>query len=200
MTSGPRLAATLAFVLGATAARGDISGFVRVANSGTPGTPIPGARVHIRADSSVVAVAGADGGFTLAANPAGAVELDASIPYSRAAAVNYLIGGATASNGDVGVDIRLDVLPGDNPSYQPPTADICGSCHRRFIRRGPARITRAPRATSGCSICSPAPALRAAARATSTAILTTPARQAFAPPATRRWRTCSIPAIRCSTR
>jgi len=130
MTSGPRLAAAiLALVLGATAARGDISGFVRVAGSGTPGTPVPGARVHIRADSSVVAVTGADGSFTLAANPAGLVELAASIPYSRAAATNYLIGGAPANNGDSGVDIRLAVLPGSNPSYKPPTADICGSCH-----------------------------------------------------------------------
>jgi Cytochrome c554 and c-prime len=126
-----RLAAlTLALAFGATAARGDISGFVRVAGSGTPGTPIPGARVHIRADSSVVAVTGADGSFTLAANPAGPVELAASIPYSRAAATNYLIGGEPASNGDTGVDIRLDILPAaNNPSYKPPTADICGSCH-----------------------------------------------------------------------
>jgi len=128
---GQRLtAATLALVFGAIAARGDISGFVRVAGTGTPGTPISGARVHIRADSSVVAITGADGSFTLAANPAGLVELDASIPYSRAAAVNYLIGGASANNGDSGVDIRLDVLPsGSNPGYEPPTADTCGSCH-----------------------------------------------------------------------
>src|SRR5215218_5905305 len=130
MTSGPRLAAALlTLVFGATAARGDISGFVRVAGSGTPGTPVPGARVHIRADSSVVAVTGADGSFTLAANPAGLVELAASIPYSRSAAINYLIGGAPANNGDSGVDIRLAVLPANNPSYKPPTADICGSCH-----------------------------------------------------------------------
>jgi hypothetical protein len=126
-----RLAAAvlLALACGATAARGDISGFVRVTGSGTPGTPVPGARVHIRADSSVVAVTGADGSFTLAANPAGLVDLAASVPYSRAAATNYLIGGVQASNGDSGVDIRLDVLPGDNPSYAPPTADTCGSCH-----------------------------------------------------------------------
>jgi hypothetical protein len=130
MATGRRLAATaLALVLGATAARGDISGFVRVAGSGTPGTPVPGARVHIRADSSVVAVTAADGSFTLAASPAGSVELAASIPYNRAAATNYLIGGAQASDGDSGVDIRLTVLPGSNPSYKPPTADICGSCH-----------------------------------------------------------------------
>ncbi len=119
-----------ATLFGAMAARGDISGFVRVAGSGTPGTPIQGARVHVRADSSVVAVSGADGSFTLAVNPAGSVELAASIPYSRAAATNYLIGGATASNGDSGVDIRLEILPtANNPNYTPVTADNCGSCH-----------------------------------------------------------------------
>jgi hypothetical protein len=128
--SGLRLtAAVLSLVFGPAAAWGNISGFVRVAGSGTPGTPIPGARVHVRADSSVVAVTGADGSFTLAVNPIATAELDASIPYSRAAAVNYLIGGVSANNGDSGVDIRLDVLPGNNPSYQPPTADTCGSCH-----------------------------------------------------------------------
>ncbi|HKI02898.1 MAG TPA: IPTL-CTERM sorting domain-containing protein [Thermoanaerobaculia bacterium] len=126
-----RLAASiLAFVFGATAARGDISGFVRVEGSGNPGTPIQGARVHVRADSSVVAVTGADGSFTLAVNPAGPVQLAASIPYNRAAATNYLIGGEFASNGDTGVDIRLDILPAaNNPSYEPPAADVCGSCH-----------------------------------------------------------------------
>jgi nitrate/TMAO reductase-like tetraheme cytochrome c subunit len=124
-------AAAVVLAFGATAARGDISGFVRVAGSGTPGTPVQGARVHIRADSSVVAITGADGSFTLAANPAAPVELAASIPYSRAAAVNYLVGGAQAANGDSGVDIRLGVLPAaDNPSYKPPPADVCGSCHR----------------------------------------------------------------------
>jgi hypothetical protein len=124
------LAMALVLVFGATAARGDISGFVRVAGSGTPGTPVQGARVHVRADSSVVAVSGADGSFTLAASPAGLVELAASIPYNRAAATNYLIGGVQASNGDTGVDIRLEILPtADNPDYAPPTADVCGSCH-----------------------------------------------------------------------
>src|SRR3954471_17062824 len=123
-------AAALAIVCGATAARGDISGFVRVAGSGSPGTPIPGARVHIRADSSVLTVSGADGSFTLAANPSGAVDLAASIPYNRAASTSYLIGGAPASNGDSGVDIRLEMLPAaNNPGYTPVTADVCGSCH-----------------------------------------------------------------------
>ncbi len=123
-------ATAVVFVFFPSPAQADISGFVRVAGSGTPGTPIQGARVHIRADSSVVAITAADGSFTLAANPAGSVELTASVPYSRAAATNYLIGGDFASNGDSGVDIRLDVLPvADNPNYKVPTADLCATCH-----------------------------------------------------------------------
>jgi Cytochrome c554 and c-prime len=130
-----RRLAVISFVLifGATAARGDISGFVRVAGSGTPGTPVQGARVHVRADSSVVAVTAADGSFTLALTPAGPgpFELAASVPYSRAAATNYLIGGTQANDGDTNVDLRLEILPAaDNPSYEPPTSDVCASCHR----------------------------------------------------------------------
>ncbi|MES1211472.1 MAG: multiheme c-type cytochrome, partial [Acidobacteriota bacterium] len=116
---------------GAVAAYGDISGFVRVAGSGTPGTPVAGARIHVRADPSVVAVSGADGSFTLAINPVGSVRLAAAVPYSRAAATNYLIGNALAANGATGVDIRLEVLPtADNPFYQPPSANACGFCHQ----------------------------------------------------------------------
>ncbi len=128
---GLRLAATaLALTFYAAAARGDISGFVRVDGSGVPGTPIAGARVHIRAEPSPFAISAADGSFTLAASPVGMVELTASIPYNRATATNYLIGGAFASDGDTGVDIRLEVLPAaDNPSYAPPSASNCGSCH-----------------------------------------------------------------------
>ena len=124
--------AMLALALGASAAWGDISGLVRVAGSGTPGTPIPGARVHVRADSSEVAITAADGSFTLTGvNLPGPVQLAASIPYSRAAATNYLIGGAFANDGDNNVDIRLEILPiTDNPSYKPPSAGVCGGCHR----------------------------------------------------------------------
>jgi hypothetical protein len=131
------LAATaLAIVFSATAARGDISGFVRVADTGTPGVPIQGARVHVRADSSVVAVTGADGSFTLAVNPADFVEITASIPYNRAAATNYLIGGNFATNGDTGVDIRLEVLPvTDNPNYEPAEAASCRGCHASVYPR-----------------------------------------------------------------
>lgn len=132
-----RLAATaLAILFSSTAAWGDISGFVRVAGTGTPGVPVQGARVHARADLSVVAVTGADGSFTLPLNPDGFVELAASVPYNRAAATNYLIGGNFAANGATGVDIRLEILPvADNPNYEPPTADNCGSCHASVYPR-----------------------------------------------------------------
>jgi len=120
----------LAVLLGPATARGDISGFVRVKGSGIPGTPIAGARVHVVADASVVAVSGADGSFTLAVSPAGPVELAASVPYSRTAAVNYLIDNAFANDGDTAVDIRLEILPAaDDPSYTPPSAGYCGGCH-----------------------------------------------------------------------
>jgi hypothetical protein len=126
-----RAAIALALVFSAVAARGDILGFVRVAGSGTPGTPIEGARVHIRADSSAFAISGADGSFTLVVSPAGLVEVTAAVPYNRAAATNYLIGGTFANDGDTDVDIRLEVLPtATNPSYEPPSATVCGTCHK----------------------------------------------------------------------
>lgn len=129
--AGFRLAITLALAFSAVAARGDISGFVQVAGSGDPGKPIEGARVHLRADSSVSAITAADGSFTLAVSPAGPVEVTAAVPYSRAAVTNYLIGGAFANDGDTGVDIRLEILPtATNPSYSPPSATACGTCHK----------------------------------------------------------------------
>ncbi len=120
----------LALVLGFGPARANISGFVRVAGSGSPGTPVAGARVQVRADPSVVAITAADGSFTLAANPVGAVDLAAAVPYNRSAATNYLIAGVVANNGDTGLDIRLPVLPpAGNPSYAPPSATYCQNCH-----------------------------------------------------------------------
>ena len=112
-------------------ARGDISGFVRVEGSGMPGTPIQGARVQVRADPSVVAISAADGSFTLPVNPSGLVQLAAAVPYSRAAATNYLIAGAAANNGDTAIDIRLPILPAtNNPSYAPASSDYCLNCHK----------------------------------------------------------------------
>ncbi len=131
---GPRFgrvaAAALLLASAAVAARADISGFVREAGSGMPGTPVAGARVQVRADPSVVAITAFDGSFTLAANPVGPVDLAAALPYDRKAATNYLIAGVTANNGDTGLDIRLPILPAaGNPSYAPPSATYCQNCH-----------------------------------------------------------------------
>ena len=53
----------------------------------------------------------------------------ASIPYLRTAPVNYLIGSAFVQDGDVDVDIRLDVLPAaDDPTYVPADSSACGRC------------------------------------------------------------------------
>ncbi len=125
------LATTLPILFWVPAAvRGDVSGFVRVSGSGTPGTPIAGARVHLVADSSVVAVSAADGSFTLAINPIGVVEIAGSVPYNRAAATNYLVGRAFVMDGDTAVNLRMEILPtADNPSYTPPSASYCGGCH-----------------------------------------------------------------------
>lgn len=128
-----RLALLLSFPLALApggAARADVSGFVRVAGSGTPGTPIAGARVHLVADASVVAVSGADGSFTLPISPVGLVEIAASVPYSRSAPVNYLIDGAFVTDGETGVNLRMEILPAtDNPTYKPASAGYCGGCH-----------------------------------------------------------------------
>jgi hypothetical protein len=116
---------------GALPGAADIAGFVRVVGSGTPGTPIANARVHLRAQPGVLVLSGADGSFSLPVNPGGAVEVTAALAYDRAAPTNYLIGGAIASNGDTNVDIRLAVLPtATNATYVPPAAgDNCANCH-----------------------------------------------------------------------
>lgn len=126
----PAAALALLAALAAAPSAADISGFVRLAGSGTPGTPIAGAQVQLRADPSITATTAADGSFTLPVNPAGFVDVAASVDYDRNAATNYTMGGATASNGATGVDIRLEVLPAAaNTSYVPPTASACGDCH-----------------------------------------------------------------------
>lgn len=120
-----------ALVLAAAAAAADISGFVRVDGSGDPGTPIAGAYVHFQADLVTPgAFSGADGSFTIVAAPLGQVMVTAAIPYLRSAPENFLIGGATAVDGDTGVDIRLEPLPAtDDPNYVPADISECGACH-----------------------------------------------------------------------
>jgi len=117
--------------LAAGAASADISGFVTVEGSGTPGTPIAGAYVHIQADLVTPGTfTAADGSFTLAASPVGQVFVAASIPYLKSAPENFLIGGVPAADGDTGVDIRMAVLPAaDDPAYVPVDVSECGACH-----------------------------------------------------------------------
>jgi hypothetical protein len=132
----PRRAASrlapLLLAFAAVPAGADIAGFVRLAGSGVPGTPIAGAWVHIQGDLGVSGTfsTAPDGAFTLAANPVGQVTLAASIPYSRGAASNYTIGAGYAFDGDTDVDIRLELLPAaDNPAYVPADVSDCGGCH-----------------------------------------------------------------------
>src|SRR4029079_15888994 len=69
--------------------------------------------------------------FSLPVAPPLPVELAASVPYNRAAAVNYLIAGNFANNGDTGVIISLDRLPtAEDTDYIPASAATnCGTCH-----------------------------------------------------------------------
>ncbi|MEO8197373.1 MAG: IPTL-CTERM sorting domain-containing protein [Thermoanaerobaculia bacterium] len=122
-------AAVVALVAGSASA--DISGFVTVEGSGTPGTPIAGAYVHFQADLVTPgAFTAADGSFTIAAHPIGQVFLAASIPYLRSAPENFVIGWAPAVDGETGVDIRMNPLAAtDDPSYVPPDVSECGACH-----------------------------------------------------------------------
>lgn len=125
------LATAAGLLFAALPAAADISGFVLVAGSGSPGTPIGGAWVHLQADlASPGTFSGADGSFTLAVDPAGQVVVAASIPYLRSAPTNFLIGGEFAMNGDSGVEIRMEILPvADNPAYVPAEVTDCGACH-----------------------------------------------------------------------
>ncbi|MEO8275158.1 MAG: IPTL-CTERM sorting domain-containing protein [Thermoanaerobaculia bacterium] len=115
----------------ATSASADVSGLVRVEGSGEPGTPIAGAYVHIQADLTTPGTfSAADGSFTLTGIPPGLVFLAASIPYLRSAPQNFIIGGATAADGDTGIDIRMEEMSTTNdPSYVPPDVSECGACH-----------------------------------------------------------------------
>lgn len=119
-----------ALALAAATARADISGHVLVEGSGVPGTPVPGAWVHLQGEPSPGVFAGAGGAFLLDVDPAGAVMVTASLPYSKGAPENFLIGGTYAVNGETGVEIRLVPLPAaDQAGYEPPTFGVCAGCH-----------------------------------------------------------------------
>lgn len=122
--------AASAVLLFAGPLRADISGHVYVMGTDPP-EPIAGATVHIRADGGASnAITAADGSFTITDDPLLPVDIAASIPYSRSAAVNYVMGGINTFNGALNADIFLEVLPtGDVPGHVPASADNCGSCH-----------------------------------------------------------------------
>lgn len=129
-----RLVASLLGLLAATSpAFADISGFVLEADSGDPGIPIEGARVHLQADLSTVVLSGADGSFTVPASGPGPFVVTAAVPYDRGLATNYNMAGASVASPDTsGVEIRLALLPLiDDPTYEPfvPEVSVCGACH-----------------------------------------------------------------------
>lgn len=119
----------------APAAHAAISG--RVRSLGSLG-PIAGARVHLQADpASPVVFTAADGSFTLPVSPAGTVLVTAALPYDRTRADNYTIGGNWASDGDTGVEIFLQPIPGTSaPMYEPLVAAVsCGLCHGEQVEQ-----------------------------------------------------------------
>jgi hypothetical protein len=122
---------SLLALLGVAPASADISGFVWEEGSGTPGTPVAGAYVHIQADLVTPGTfTAADGSFTLVANPVGLVFVAASISYLRSAPENYLIGGTPTVDGVTDVEIRLQRMSAvDDPNYVPADVSECGACH-----------------------------------------------------------------------
>ena len=197
-------AATLALVLGATAARGDISGFVpgrRQRNEADRGRLRPPprrrrrvGRVHRRRRQlHGVPITGV-----------GVVELAASVPYRPRRGRQLPHRRRFGEQRRQRRDILLDPLPAtDIADYNPPTATSAAAATATSGQQcDGGRTTRTRRRTSGCSTCSraAAPAPRAAARATSSATATPPARPGSARPATRRWRRCFDPGNVCSTR
>jgi hypothetical protein len=102
---------------------------------GSSGSPIAGARVHVRAmPSEPVVLTGADGRFEL---PIGAAvpssfQVSAALGYDTAAPINYETAAVSASRG-ANISIGLRRIPAaDNLSYQPIAAappDGCGDCH-----------------------------------------------------------------------
>ncbi|MDX2170302.1 MAG: multiheme c-type cytochrome [Deltaproteobacteria bacterium] len=115
-------------------ARGDISGRVR---RGDTLAPLAGVRVHLQAQPTPLAITDGEGRFTLPVAPAGEVVVSAALPYDAAAAVSFETGGATASDGQRAVDIRLAPIPdASNPDYEPIKAAMpggCGDCHSQQL-------------------------------------------------------------------
>ncbi|MDY7094335.1 MAG: multiheme c-type cytochrome [Acidobacteriota bacterium] len=121
------LAACLLVLLTAPVAEAAVSGFVRDADTSMP---LAGASVHLQADTSTVVVSAADGSFDLPVTFAGFAVITAALTYDAGASTNYNTGAAFAMDGTSGIEILLQSIPSaDNPSYSPPEAGLCGSCH-----------------------------------------------------------------------
>lgn len=129
--NGPATAALLSLsLLGPTAGYTAIAGKVLVSGSGLPGTPIPGAWVHLQGEPHPGTFTDSNGVFFLPVNPAGTVMVTAAVAYSRTAPENFLTGGTFAVNGDLNVEIRLEPLPAaDDPLYTPASFTVCQGCH-----------------------------------------------------------------------
>jgi len=94
------------------------------------GLPVEGARVRIQATLDEPVLTDADGRFTLASPPPGSSVITAVTTYDPNRAINYIIGSASAVDGD---DISIDLtrLPdADLPTpYEPGSSFVCSACH-----------------------------------------------------------------------
>lgn len=117
----------LGLILFGSEARAQLSG--RVLDDVT-GLPIVGAEVRLQArPDTPVAITNAAGQWSLSVPVTGGAEVGAALPYARTRPINYVTQTGFAKVG-VPLDLRLPRLPNaDNPSYLPPTAQLCGVCH-----------------------------------------------------------------------
>jgi hypothetical protein len=124
----PIVVLTAVTILASSPLRADISG--RVVDA-TSGDPIGGAFVHVRADGGASGVHTlADGTFTVPVVSTAQTQIAVSVPYNRAAAINYLIGGGTFAGDTSGVVISLQRLSAtDVPNYTPASSVSCSGCH-----------------------------------------------------------------------
>jgi hypothetical protein len=127
------IAALLLSVLPGWVSGQPVTGRVVEAGSGTPGTPIVGARVHLRANPSTpVVLTDSAGRFTLPPDgfPAsGSFMVSAGRPYDPASPRNWET-GATGASAGADITISLRAIPtAQNLAYRPPDAVGCSTCH-----------------------------------------------------------------------
>ena len=166
-------------------AAADITGFVRVAGSGNPGTPIAGAWVHVQGDLGATGAfsSAPDGAFTLTGEPGRRRSVvAASMPYlrTRADQLPDRRRRTPRTATPVSTSGSRSCRPTDDPNYVPGRLGAAAAAAiSSATRSGRPRTTPTPRRIAGCSTSSPAPARRAAAPATSSATPTTPGETGF---------------------